>query len=131
MTSSSEKTILIVDDEPYNLAILKELLSKYNRLTANNGLDALVLAQENKPDLILLDIMMPDMDGFTVATRLKENQVTTNIPIIFVTAKSDVKSFIEGFDVGAIDYITKPYNPKAILQIVESNLGLSDDSDDD
>ena len=125
MSTSSEKTILIVDDEPYNLAILNELLKKYNTITADNGEDALMYAEKNLPDLILLDIMMPEIDGFVVAKRLKLNPLTAKIPIIFVTAKSDVKSFIEGFDVGGDDYITKPYKPKHVLQIVENHLGVS------
>ena len=130
MTSLRKKTILIVDDEPFNVSILSELLSKYKSITAKNGQEALLRANNFKPDLIILDIMMPEMDGFEVAKRLKENPLTNNIPIIFVTAKSDVNSFIEGFDVGGDEFITKPYKPNSVLQIVENQLNDSDESND-
>ena len=129
MTDSIQKTILIVDDEPDNAAILREVLSTYNREIALSGESALIQVEKYKPDLILLDVMMPDMDGFTVAKRLKENPETADIPIIFVTAKTDVKSFIKGFDVGADDYIMKPYDPKVVQQIVKDKLRTPEDID--
>lgn len=131
MTSLSDKTILIVDDDPSNLAILYEILTMYDRLTASDGKLALELAENNQPDLILLDIMMPDMDGFEVAKRLKVNPKTTKIPIIFVTAKTDIKSFVEGFDVGGDDYIMKPYDAITIQLIVKEKLSLPEESADE
>lgn len=131
MPDSSEKKILIVDDQPDNIIILKRHLSMYKSDTAINGETALILAETNKPDLILLDVMMPGMDGFTVAKRLKENPETADIPIIFVTAKTDVKSFVEGFDIGADEYVMKPYDPKLVRQIVDSKLSPPEENDDD
>jgi len=131
MINQSGKTILIVDDDPYNLAILYELLTMYDRITAKSGELALELAEKNKPDLILLDIMMPVMDGITVAKKLKENPLTADIPIIFVTAKTDVKSFIEGFDVGGDDYIMKPYDAISLQLIVNNKLNPPEKSDNE
>jgi len=131
MTDMSEKTILIVDDDASNLAILYELLTMYDRLTASSGEEALELARINKPDLILLDIMMPEMDGIEVARRLKENRQTAKIPIIFVTAKTDVSSFVNGFDAGGDDYITKPYDAIALQLVVKEKLSPPEESDDE
>jgi putative two-component system response regulator len=122
MSDLNEKKILIVDDQPDNLKILQRQLKIYNSDVASNGEDALRLAEENKPDLILLDVMMPEMDGFSVAKKLKSNPETASIPIIFVTAKTDVGSFIEGFDLGADEYIMKPYDPNVVRQVVKNKL---------
>ena len=131
MADSSDKKILIVDDQPDNITILKRHLSMYNCDTAINGQTALLLAESDQPDLILLDIMMPGVDGITVAKKLKENPVTAHIPIVFVTAKTDVGSFVEGFEVGADEYVMKPYDPNVIRQIVKSKLYPSEENDDD
>ena len=131
MTDLYEKKILIVDDQPDNIVILKRHLKMYTCDIAINGESAIILAENNKPDLILLDVMMPGMDGFSVAKQLKENPETADIPIIFVTAKTDVKSFIEGFDLGADDYIMKPYDPKLVLQVVHSKLNPTDENEAD
>jgi putative two-component system response regulator len=122
MSDLNEKKILIVDDQPDNLKILQRQLKMYNSDIASNGGDALRLAEENKPDLILLDVMMPEMDGFSVAKKLKSNPETASIPIIFITAKTDVGSFIEGFDLGADEYIMKPYDPNVVRQVVKNKL---------
>src|ERR1035437_4105830 len=123
--STKNKTVLIVDDAPENVTILAELLSEFNIKVATNGENALkIIAQSAQIDLILLDIIMPGIDGFEVAAKLKENPITAKIPIIFVTGEKDVKSFIEGFDLGAEDYIQKPFDPKVILFTVKSKLGL-------
>jgi len=131
MADSSEKKILIVDDQPDNITILKRHLSMYNCDTAINGQTAILLAESDQPDLILLDIMMPGVDGITVAKRLKENPVTAHIPIVFVTAKTDVGSFVEGFEVGADEYVMKPYDPNVIRQIVKNKLYPAEENDDD
>ena len=122
MSLSRKKKILIVEDDPDNAVILSELLSRYTIDIASRGQIALDKAEFNTPDLILLDIMMPEMDGFEVARRLKRNPLTDNIPIIFITAKTDAKSFIQGFDIGGEDYIMKPYDPHLVLKIVKAKL---------
>jgi diguanylate cyclase (GGDEF)-like protein len=102
--------ILIVDDMPANIKILAEALSSDYRIkVANNGKDGLELAERVQPDLILLDIMMPDMDGFETCRRLKENAKTRNIGVIFVTAMSGETDAEKGINQGAVDYITKPF----------------------
>jgi CheY-like chemotaxis protein len=104
-------TILLVDDFSVNLEVLKDILKRYHHLTAQNGEEAIALAlAEPKPDLILLDVIMPGMDGYEVCAFLKSNSKTKDIPIIFLTGKNDAESVIKGFKIGAIDYITKPFN---------------------
>jgi putative two-component system response regulator len=123
--STNKKTVLIVDDAPENVTILAELLSEFNIKVAVNGDKAInILSEGAQIDLILLDVIMPGIDGFEVAAKLKENPVTAKIPIIFVTGEKDVKSFIKGFELGAEDYIQKPFDPKVILFTVKSKLGL-------
>jgi putative two-component system response regulator len=122
MTELSSKKILIVEDDPDNAQILYELLSMYQRDIAVSGKIAIEKAKKNQPDLILMDVMMPEMDGFECAKRLKSNPATFKIPIIFVTAKTDVRSFVEGFDVGGDDYIMKPYDPHLVLLAVKNKL---------
>ncbi|WP_432737093.1 ATP-binding response regulator [Maridesulfovibrio sp. FT414] len=121
-----EARILIVDDSPDNLHILTELLAPEYRVTvALNGLDAVRLASsDNAPDLILLDIMMPDMDGYQVCTMLKKENATRNIPVIFVTAMNDLEDEEKGLSAGAVDYITKPFNPSIVLARVKTHLSL-------
>lgn len=122
MEENNKKTILIVDDTPANVDILSELLSEYNRKVAVNGVMAIKVAEKTLPDLILLDVMMPEMDGFEVAKKLKDNPATADIPIVFVTAKTDVDSFVEGFELGAEDYIMKPFDPNVVLSLVKRKL---------
>ena len=103
--------ILLVDDFSVNLEVLKDILKRYHHLTAQNGDEAIALAlSDPKPDLILLDVIMPGMDGYEVCAYLKSNPKTKDIPIIFLTGKNDAESVIKGFKTGAIDYITKPFN---------------------
>ncbi len=117
--------ILIVDDAPENIDILSEALLKYKRLIATNGEKALKIAfGENKPDLILLDIEMPGMDGFEVCRKLKANEKTKNIPVIFLTVRSDRKDIIKGFLLGAQDYITKPFDIEELISRVNTHLEL-------
>ncbi len=102
--------ILIVDDVPTNVQILAEALSSAYRIkVASNGVDALKIAQRERPDLILLDVMMPGMDGFEVCRHLKDDAQTQNIPVIFVTAKNANSDEEQGLNLGAVDYITKPF----------------------
>ncbi len=123
-----KETILIVDDVPDNIDILDGILnSEYNIRAATSGEMALKIAESDiPPDLILLDIMMPDMDGFELCSLLKGKIRTKNIPIIFVTSKNDVIDEKRGFEVGAVDYITKPVSPPVVEARVKTHLALYD-----
>ncbi|MCK5523487.1 MAG: response regulator [Thiomargarita sp.] len=119
--------ILIVDDVPLNLKLLSDILDSNNlKVTfASDGKTALEIAQLKYPHLILLDVMMPEMDGFEVCRQLKANPKTKNIPIIFLTALSEMMNKVKGFDLGGVDYITKPFHPKEVLIRVKTHLHLS------
>jgi len=119
------KKILIVDDEPNNLQFMRQVLKDYYQLLfAPNGTKALQAVETHHPDLILLDIMMPDMNGYEVCQHLKKNPATEDIPVIFVSAMSDVKDEAYGFDVGAVDYISKPVSVPILLRRVQTHLSL-------
>lgn len=127
MTEGADKpTILIVDDVPDNITVLTNILADYNLKAANSGAKALKIASRFRPDIILLDIMMPEMDGYTVCTRLKRDHHTKNIPVIFVTAMDEVTDEARGFELGAVDYITKPVSPPVVLARVKTQLNLYD-----
>ncbi len=119
--------ILIVDDNPLNLKLLETTLSKdgYKVLSAGNGPVAREMAVAEKPDLILLDIKMPGEDGFQVIRQLKKNLATTAIPVIFLTGVSDMDTKLQGFELGAVDYIIKPFHPREVLARVRLHLKLS------
>ena len=121
-----QQKILIVDDQPANVEVLGEILKPhYKRSVALDGEKALKLAESNSPpDLILLDISMPGMDGYEVCRRLKQNQRTKDIPVIFVTALSEVGDETHGLEMGAVDYITKPISPPVVLARVRTHLAL-------
>ncbi len=123
-----KKTILIVDDIPENLEILAGILKQYYKVkVAINGNKALYIAEtQPRPDLILLDVMMPEIDGFEVCRKLKENAVTNQIPVIFVTSMGEVEDEAKGFDAGAVDYITKPISRPIVLARVQTHLALYD-----
>ncbi len=123
-----KQTLLVVDDTPVNIDVLDGILGKdYKIKVALNGEKALKIAgSENPPDLILLDIMMPGMDGYEVCRRLKENDATKKIPVIFVTAKDEVEDETKGFKLGAADYITKPVSPPIVRERVKTHLALYD-----
>lgn len=120
-----EQTILIVDDTSTNIEILLDLLKGYDLLVATNGHNALEIAKNEKLDLILLDIMMPEMDGYEVCERLKSNPNTSDIPIMFITAKTDEESIEKGFEVGALDYVAKPFKPKELISRVKTHLKIN------
>ncbi|MFA8343172.1 MAG: response regulator [Rhodothermaceae bacterium] len=120
------KKILIVDDTPENIDILLGVLANYELYFAVNGESALQMVGEVNPDLILLDIMMPGINGFEVAKKLKQNLATRDIPIIFLTIRSDSESIVKGFELGASDYITKPIEPKEVLMRVKKELLISE-----
>ncbi len=122
-----ELTVLIVDDEPKNIQLLGSILSSegFQVEYATNGTDAIEWCETEHFDTILLDIMMPGMNGFEVCEKLKGNPRTAQIPIIFLTAKADPASIIEGFEIGAMDFITKPFNKMELLVRVQTQLKLS------
>ena len=123
--NSSLGSILIVDDTKLNLEIMKSLLqNEYTILTASNGMDGLRLAQTKKIDLILLDINMPEMDGYETCARLKSDPATENIPVIFVTARDDVSEETKGLALGAIDYIIKPISAPIVKARVRNHMKL-------
>ena len=123
---SSPELILVVDDTPANLEVVCETLSDagYFVATAINGARALKRVQAYPPDLILLDVQMPGIDGFETCKRLKAEPKTASIPIIFMTALSDAQSKEKGFDLGAVDYITKPFQEQEVLARVKTHLQL-------
>jgi adenylate cyclase len=120
------KLVLIADDTPTNVGVISGVLrGSFRTKVATNGEKALVLASaEDKPDLILLDVMMPGMDGYEVCRRLKANPVTRDIPVIFLTAKTDAHDEENGFEVGAVDYIHKPFSAPIVLARVKTQLTL-------
>lgn len=116
--------ILIVDDTPDNLALLSDALDEvgYMVLVALDGLSALNRIQRRRPDLILLDAMMPGMDGFETCQRIKADPATADIPVLFMTALTDSEHVVKGFEAGGIDYVTKPINTEEVLARVASHL---------
>ena len=122
-----EARILIVDDTLQNIQVLGTILKArgYRLNAAQNGKQALKQIAKVLPDLILLDVMMPEMDGFETCRRLKADERTRDIPVIFLTAKVETDDMVEGFELGAVDYVTKPFNQGELLQRVETHLELS------
>lgn len=118
------QTVLVVDDTKSNIDILVELLSEYDIVTSLNGKEAIQSVKDEDIDLILLDIMMPDMDGFEVCKILKSDESTKNIPIIFLTAKTQKEDMEKGFILGAVDYLTKPFYSAELKARVKTHLEL-------
>ena len=117
--------LLLVDDEPTNLQVLRHVLqADYRLLFATDGARALQVAREQLPQLILLDIMMPGMDGYAVCRALKADPATAGIPVIFITALNDSQDETAGFDVGGVDYLTKPVSPPVVRARVRTHLSL-------
>lgn len=121
-------TILLVDDSPINLELLKETLDGmgYRLLEAIDGITALAIAREEVPDLILLDILMPGMDGFAVCKQLREDPLTDEIPIIFLSALDELKDRVRGLEEGAVDYISKPFRLEEVVARVNTHLTIND-----
>ena len=121
--NNNKETILIVDDMHVNIALLSQILKdKYHLKVAKNGAKAIAIAQRGNVNLILLDVVMPEMDGYEVCKKLKEHQATQDIPIIFVTGNTDSSDEERVFLLGAADYITKPYHPTTVLSRVKNHL---------
>jgi len=128
---NSQALILIVDDLPQNLQVLGSILrkNKYQIAVATNGQQALDVLNNISPDLILLDVMMPGIDGHEVCRRLKEQERTREISIIFLTAKSETADIVKGFELGAVDYVTKPFNATELLARVKTHIELKKNRD--
>jgi len=119
-------TILLVDDNTMNLQVLGSVLHEngYKVALAKNGPTALSMVEKLSPDLILLDVMMPGMDGFEVCAKLKADEITAEIPVVFVTAKTEVDEIVKGFTLGGVDYITKPFNREELLVRIKTHIDL-------
>jgi two-component system, sensor histidine kinase and response regulator len=121
-----ESKILLIDDSIQNLKLLGNMLreKKYQIALAKNGIEGLKLVQKLMPDLILLDIMMPELDGFEVCKKIKEDVQTQDIPVIFLTAKTSNEDLVKGFQIGGVDYITKPFNKEELFMRIKTHLDL-------
>jgi len=120
-----KQTVLVVDDATENIDVIVGLLKEqYKVKAAVNGMKALKIVEKNAPDLILLDIMMPEMDGYEVIKRLKSDIATRDIPVIFLTGKTEAADETKGFELGAVDYISKPFNPSVVKARVDTQMEL-------
>ena len=125
--ANNRQKVLVVDDEPNNLKLLRQVLEdQYDLAFATDGKKALAVVQKVQPDIILLDIMMPGLDGFETCRRLKADPGTAPIPVIFVTAMENMDDERQGFEVGGVDYITKPVSPPIVRARVGTHLSLFD-----
>ena len=124
--TDKKAVVLIVDDEPINVMIAERILQKngYETISANHGNNALEILQTKQVDLILLDLMMPEINGFEVCEKLMHNEKTKDIPVIFLTAVTDKESIIKGFEVGGKDYLTKPFNTTELVARVKTHVDL-------
>ncbi|MBS3769456.1 MAG: response regulator, partial [Bacteroidales bacterium] len=124
--SKEESKILLIDDSVQNLKLLGNMLREkdYQIALARDGKEGLQLAKKIYPDLILLDIMMPDLDGYEVCKQLKEDEQTKDIPVIFLTAKTSNEDLVKGFQLGGVDYITKPFNREELFMRIKTHLDL-------
>lgn len=128
--TTKQSTILAVDDVPANLTILTEILkNRYKLKIATNGRKALEIIDQSTPDLILLDIIMPGMDGFEVCRQIRTSEKCDEVPIIFLTARDEPEDVVSGFQLGAADYITKPFNAEELLVRVKAHLELKHNRD--
>jgi len=129
-SSHGKPKLLVVDDQPINIQVMHQVFGADHQVfMATNGAQALSICQDNPPDLVLLDVVMPGMDGFEVCTQLKAHAATRNIPVIFVTAHSDAAQETHGLSVGAVDFISKPVNPAVVRARVKTHLTLKFQSD--
>lgn len=122
---NSKPTVLVVDDEPLNIETIAAVLQpEYRVLFTTKGANVLKMAEENCPDLILMDVVMPDMDGYSICRELKESQIAGNIPVIFVTAMNEEEYETTGFEAGGVDYITKPIKPFILKARIKTHIEL-------
>jgi DNA-binding response OmpR family regulator len=118
--------VLIVDDSPVNVSLLESILVPHGFLTSSAACatDAFTCLENATADLILLDVMMPDMDGYQAARRIKSSHATKDIPIIFLTAKTETEDVVAGFEAGGVDYVTKPFNARELLARIGTHVAL-------
>src|SRR5690606_33035139 len=130
-TANASGSILVVDDQPANLRVVSALLSRhgYEVITADSGEEALAIASEQAPDLMLLDMIMPGMDGFALLERIKQRPELLRLPVVFLTAAHDRELLLRAFDAGAVDYVTKPFMPEELLARVNAHVGLKQTRD--
>jgi len=129
--TSMKQTILVVDDVPQNIHLLNGILSaEYRVLFATSGKEALKIAADTQPDIILLDVMMPEMNGYEVCKKLKDDAILKTIPVIFLTALNDIDNESQGLSLGAIDYIRKPYNANIVKLRIHNQLELKQARDE-
>ena len=126
VNNNTKAKVLVVDDQANNIKIVSTILSaEYNLYIANSGANALRILEKVQPDLILLDVMMPEMTGYEACEIIKSNPDTKDIPIIFLTAKTDTDDIVHGFELGAVDYIVKPFNAKEMLVRIQNHIALA------
>ncbi|NYZ61429.1 hybrid sensor histidine kinase/response regulator [Luteimonas deserti] len=130
-TPVTSARILVVDDQPANLRVVSSLLSRhgYSVLTAADGAEALEKLPELRPDLVLLDMLMPNMDGFALLAEIKKNPELLRVPVVFLTVAQDRDLLLRAFDAGAVDYVTKPFMPEELLARVSAHVGLKQTRD--
>ncbi|MCP4105084.1 MAG: response regulator [Desulfobacteraceae bacterium] len=126
MNNNTQPSVLVTDDNIQNLQVLSEMLRSrnYKVATVKDGFKALKFAKTKNPDIILLDIIMPEMDGFEVCRQLKSKDNTKDIPIIFISALNETEDIVKGFRAGGADYITKPFQSEEVLARIEAHLNL-------
>jgi two-component system cell cycle response regulator len=132
MRSSGKSTILIVDDNVHNLQVLAVIVEKLgcDSVLAMDGQQALEYVEIERPDLILLDVMMPRMDGYEICSLFKKNSQLKDIPVIFLTAKSEIEDIVKGFEVGGVDYVIKPFNAIELKARIKTHLSLKKSNDE-
>ncbi|MGN7727050.1 hybrid sensor histidine kinase/response regulator [Luteimonas sp. 22616] len=130
-TANASGSILVVDDQAANLRVVSTLLSRhgYEVITADSGEEALAIASEQTPDLMLLDMIMPGMDGFALLEQIKQRPELLRLPVVFLTAAHDRELLLRAFDAGAVDYVTKPFMPEELLARVNAHVGLKQTRD--
>ena len=128
--TAGKPKLLLVDDHPINIQVMHQIFAAdFQVFMATSGAQALAICKDNPPDLVLLDVVMPGMDGFAVCSQLKADAATRNIPVIFVTAHNDAAQETHGLEVGAVDFISKPVNPAVVRARVKTHLMLKLQSD--
>lgn len=125
-TCEKQAIVLIVDDNPVNIRLLESILKPHGYMTATaaSAADAFVFLEAARPDLILLDIMMPDVNGYDAARRIKLSLELKDVPIIFLTAKTGTDDIVAGFEAGGVDYVTKPFNSRELLARIQTHVAL-------
>jgi diguanylate cyclase (GGDEF)-like protein len=131
MINEMKPLVMIIDDNPQNLKFIADIIHRndYEYIMLLDGSSAMVSAEKEKPDLILLDIMMPEIDGYKVCQELKSNPETKDIPIIFITAKTETVDILKGFEVGGVDYVVKPFNSIVLEARIRTHLELKKSKD--